>query len=304
MDRVMNSHTDVDDKAACRGCITHELMKEGLGLGNFHCFVLNTEIECLLLHCLLKTTNNGLKRFMTKNWLFESLIKLCVSSQSNLVPLREGCNRVHYSNHKQRMNVFNQCQTDSACHYLYQAMECYNYGIYSQTLRLAQLARKAIFSKHSVFTHRSWCVHDMYRKLGDDDLNIETAMKKGFVATVRYKNNIPELFIETFTCRNINHLPAATCALFLQYLSYKKLELHRQRDEALLKLNHVIKYDAKNYIDIIRLEISWQILGICKQMSGDNRAAFHCFHKALQCKTHLAKKAVFIRLGTLLAKYF
>ena len=304
MDRVMNSDTSVNDKAVCKGCIAQDLMKEGLGLGNLLCFSLNTEIQCFLLHCLMNTTNNGLKRFMTKHWLFESLIELCVSSQSNPVTLREGCNSVHYSKHKQRMNVFNQCHADSACHYLYQAMECYNFGIYSQTLQLAQLARKSIFSKHSVFTHRAGCVHDMYRKLGNDDLTIDTAMKKSFVDLVRYKNNIPELFIEAFTCRNLNHLPAATCALFLQYLSYNKLELQPQRDEALLKLYHVIKYDAKNYIDIIRLDISWQILGICQQMSGDNRAAYHSFLKALQYKTQLAKKAVFIRLGTLLAKYF
>ena len=196
------------------------------------------------------------------------------------------------------MNVFNQCRTDSACHYLHQAMECYNLGKYSQTLKLTQLARKAIFSPHSVFDH------DLHIGVGRKELSIETLMKKHSVGKVDYDNNIPELWIETFICRYLDYLPAATCALFLQYLSYNKLGFQRQRDEALFKLSHVIQHDAINYITSLRLDISWQILGICQQMSGDNRAAFHSYRMALHTKAYLTHKAVFIRLGTLLAKYF
>ena len=304
MNRIMNNGLNAAREAVCRGCIAKNLIMEGSHLGNTVCFTLNENIVCILLHCAMDTTNNSLKRFMIKNSLLESLSRLCLSRsfRSHLVPVREGCNKVHYKNHKQRMNVFNQCRRDSACHYMYQAIECYNLGRYRLTLRLAQLAGKAIFSQHSVLWYSE--IHDMFKKGGRDELSIETFMKKQFVDVVIYDNNIPELYIEASTCSLLCCLPAATCALFLQYLCYNKLGLQNQRDEALAMLSHVIQYDASNYIESIRLDISWQILGICQQMSGDNQGACHSYHTALHYKRALTDKAVFIRLGTLLATLF
>ena len=297
MTDVMNRNINHAEKAVCKGCIAMDLIKEGLAVRHIFCFKLNKKIQCLLLHRLMNTTNNSLKRFMIKTCFSESLIQICrcQSSQSNLVPIRDGCNKVHYKNHKQRMNVFNQCRTDSACHYLYQAMECYSFGKYRQTIRLAQQAREVIFSQNSVITH--WDINELDRKMGNEELSIQTIMEKFAIGIVRYDNNIPELFIEAFTCRENHSLPAAICALFLQYLSYNKFGLQRQRDEALLKLSRVIYHNDND-------EISWQILGICQQMSGDIQTACHSYRMALHHKEILTDKAVFIRLGTLLAKYF
>ena len=65
MTSVMNSNTDVVEKV-CKGCIVQDLIHQGSAIQRTVCFHLNREILCHLLHCLMNTTNNSLKRFMIK----------------------------------------------------------------------------------------------------------------------------------------------------------------------------------------------------------------------------------------------
>ena len=301
----------VQRKSWCRECVIQTIIGEETNSFPLVsvCFLNDNEQMCLQLHRFTQTTNSSLERFLIGSWLNRSLTMLCTSPSSQN-STRDRCNKSYYKHHKQRMRILNRCHTGSACHRLHQATECYNVGKYSQTLTLAQRAEEAIFSQDSMY-----CIpHDRCSEI-NEDFPIETMMKKSYLSLICYPI-IPEFYIETFHFRRkisaIAHdLPPAICALFLQYLYYNKQGHSQKRDESLCKLSHLIQHADGHHVTDNNIYTAWQVLGICQQMSGDNQAAFHSYRMALYSydkeypkgfDSH--KTATYIRLGTMLAKYF
>ena len=104
--------------------------------------------------------------------------------------------------------------------------------------------------------------------------------------------------------KGILAIPALVSAFFLQYICHNKLCDYNERDRTLYELSISIQYDEGHHIREYDLPLSWQVLGICQQISGDDQAACRSFVKALRKKRHCCKKATLIRLGIIFVKYF
>ena len=73
-----------------------------------------------------------------------------------------------------------------------------------------------------------------------------------------------------------------TCALFLQILCCDKLGLNSESDETLQELRHLIQRNhSQDVIHGPKSVISWQILGICQQIKGNDQSACHSYLMAL-----------------------
>ena len=266
---------------------------------------------CIKLHHLMLSADDCLERFITKHWLHFCLTKLCISRES-ATTTSEADNKSNYKSHMQKMKALKQCRTDSVCHCLYQAMVCYNFEIYNQSLKLIELAKEAIFSENSMyFVNMS---KTKFREEGYADHPVANVMRRSLIDNVHVLNHesIPEFFIESQDVfgfqTSITYLsypvPPLISALFLQYLCYNRLGHQDKCNEALDELFCRIKYYDGLHFAQQSLPISWQILGICQQIHGNDEAACRSYLRALRYEWNLQKDTTCIRLLTVLAKYF
>ena len=120
---------------------------------------------------------------------------------------------------------------------------------------------------------------------------------------------ISEFYIETRT-KTVNTItlqleaPPKVFIPFLEYLCLRKLGHAFWRKQILLKLSSTIKYDNGHHIPDFLRSISWELLGICQQLEGDNREACHSYLMALRQEFSPYQRATCIRLCTILATYF
>ena len=307
MIRVLQERALIVEKPVCKARIACTAIREVMKSCPVFAMSLGSKDNlCLLLHHCLYAANNSLEQFLTRNWLYESLTQLCMSRSSKAL-CHEESNQKHYKNQMRSMRVLDRCRGDSVCHYLYQAISCYNIEKYDHTLKLVQKAKEAIFKQGSICMISEISI-DQYRNAGGNDLPIETVMRNFVVGELRH-HNIPELFIEAQCSKHLGYtkiprVPPAICALFLQYLCHGKLGQRQRRDDALYELFLITQYDNNHLYDEHVYSTSLQILGICQQMSGDNRSAFHSYLQALRNTPSCCKLSTCIRLGIILAKYF
>ena len=259
---------------------------------------------------LLRTEFSGLTRFLTSNLLQKLLVLVSTLGAYNYSASVHGrSNKLHYKDHRQRMNVLNRCQTDSVCHYLYKAILSYANKNYSQSVRLAQRAKDVTLTIDSVYT---WAIsEDDLRVAGVEYLPINTVLKNHCTEYVRIIGHqcIPKLYIE---CHDnvadpssvITNVPPLVLANFLQYLCYTELENVRKREETLSELCLIVQHDNGLHIPKTLLPRSWNMLGICQQMSGDDQSACRSYLTALRLSCVCRKRSLCIRLGTILVKYF
>ena len=291
----------VNIKSWCRECVLLTIVKEETNANPGHsvCFLGKTEDMCLHLHL---TTDNSLEQFLKRQWLKELLTELCFT-EFGQYSNHDRCNKSYYKHHNNRMRILKRCRTGLACYRLHQATECYNVGKYSLTLTLARRAEEAIISQGPMYR----IPHDRFSKIGDD-FPIETMMRKSFLGLMPHPD-IPESYIEIFF-RKLSSMPVScppdVYALFLQYLYYNKQEQWQKCDECRYKMYQLLQHaDQHQHLQIeVCCYTTWQVLGICHQMSGDNQAAFHSYRMAIPHESDSHRDATYVRLGTILAKYF
>ena len=274
----------------------------------------NQDTACIHLQRFISHTDCSLKRFIAGIWLYQSLTTYCITypnqSQRQLTQLR--CNKMHYKRFVKRMNMLDRCRTDAICHNLYKAMLCYNHGKYSQCLELVQ--HSVDFISHGHYMYRWALSEDRYRKLGGGSVPIATIMRKYLLDSVRFAKDqyIEELTIEIYG-RNLHFassdipipFPPLIFAFFLKFLSYHKLGLRDERDEVLFEFRSVVRHDEGHHISHPLRAISWQTLGICHHITGDNWRAckYYIMAKQQDVERNL-EMAPCIRLGTILGSYF
>ena len=211
------------------------------------------------------------------------------------------------------MYIVERCRIDSVTHFLYQAMLCYKYERYNHALRLVQQSKEKISDPVSIYWYNR--NEKQTRDANLDNLPIETALRRHFLDGIRIKRDekyIPELWFEVHvreTNANAAYVVMSplVCAFFLQFLCHRKLGQPREADDALYELTLLLKYDEGQHISFDHQSpTSWQILGICQQMKGDDRAACRSYMTAQHQPGGdiLIKDATSIRLGTMLLKYF
>ena len=218
------------------------------------------------------------------------------------------CNKSKYRGHTERMNVLQKCRTDSITHNLYNALLSHNNGKYTQALKLVQRVKEKIFAPYS--TYRYDLNVDKYREAGGDYLPIETMMRRHIMRSIWIWNDqcIPELYIEKFNIASFKHItfqiPSLVCAFFLQYLCQRKLGCLQEADEALYELSLLVHHDDGHHIYHDNQATAWDMLGVCQQMRGDDRAALKSYTVTIRQKDGFYKKAACTRIGTMLVKYF
>ena len=209
------------------------------------------------------------------------------------------------------MNIVDRCRIDSVTHLLYKAMLCYKYERYNCALRLVQQSKEKISDPDAIYWYNR--TEKQTRDANLDNLPLKTALRRHFLDRIRIKKNeqyIPEMWFEVqLRERNVKGLviliTPLVCAFFMQYLCHRKLGHRREADGALYELSLLVKLDEGQHIEFDQSAVSWQILGICQQMRGDDQAACRSYMTA----QHLSggdvfKDATCIRLGAMLLKYF
>ena len=289
--------------------IANQIIKEcyqRFELYTFEHFISRTGIQSILMYLFANVTSSH-ERFLLKNWLHQCLIDYSLSQPDSSVG--SGCNSSRYSDFIKKMNILRRSRTDSVTYLLYQTMLCYNNARYTRALRFVQQSKEKISDPRSIHCHNA--KDHKLRKAGLDHLPIETVLKRHVLEQIKIDDdkNIPELYFE----RRISHvqnkgrviIPPLAFAFFLQYLCQRKLGHLRQADDTLYELSLLVQHDDGHHIGIRFLAISWQILGVCQQMSGDDRTACRSFMTAQQqIAKELLKFATSVRLGMILVKYF
>ena len=267
-------------------------------------------MKCLLLNQFANTSNNNLERFILRIWFRNALTPMCMADSNNS-SVKGRCNRTHYRSLIRRLTVMQRFAVDSVTHILYQAMVCYNAGKYTQALRLVQFSKEKISAPETMYIGEQ-LTEAQYRRAGGENLPIETVLRKYLLNNIIIEHDlyISELYVESHGLTTISSfiiiaIPPTVLACLMQFLCQRRLDCQRDADEAVYELSLFVEnqpYYAHRIDNALR-GISWQILGICQQMNGNDWAACRCYLTVLQ-ESDMMNMVACIRLGTILVKYF
>jgi hypothetical protein len=106
---------------------------------------------------------------------------------------------------------------------------------------------------------------------------------------ISFQNNIIMFFF----------IPPLVVLHMLEFLCYRHIDIMRAQ-AALNDLQFLVHHDQGLYVDVSLRDISWQILGICQQISGDLQAALYSYQQSLrQYPTHQIQSATLTRIQNL-----
>ncbi|XP_048767889.2 uncharacterized protein LOC125674694 [Ostrea edulis] len=77
------------------------------------------------------------------------------------------------------------------------------------------------------------------------------------------------------------HIPPLVVLHMLEFLCYRHIDTMRAQT-ALNDLQVLVHHDQGRYVDVDLRDISWQILGICQQISGNLQAALYSYQQSLE----------------------
>jgi hypothetical protein len=124
--------------------------------------------------------------------------------------------------------------------------------------------------------------------------NIELLYKIDYINELRteqlvsLQNYMPALFI-----------PPLVVLHMLEFLCYRHIDTMRAQT-ALTDLQVLVHHDQRRYVPMRLRDISWQILGICQQISGDLQAALYSYQQSLaQDPHHKIQRATLMRINEL-----
>lgn len=80
-------------------------------------------------------------------------------------------------------------------------------------------------------------------------------------------------------------IPLFVMLHFLEFLCYRHIDTTLSKT-ALDALQSIVHHDQGHYVHVIMRDISWQILGICQQMTGDLHAAIISYFQSLTQMNH------------------
>ena len=140
--------------------------------------------------------------------------------------------------------------------------------------------------------------------VGEQNLSIK--MRQIMTLIITLVNNIchiNELLPEQQSALQNNsfslHIPLFVVLHFVQFLCYRHIDTTLAQT-ALEELRILVQNDQGLYIDHLYRDISWEILGICQQMTGNLQAALHSFQYSLtQYPFHGIQSATQMRIHDL-----
>jgi hypothetical protein len=92
------------------------------------------------------------------------------------------------------------------------------------------------------------------------------------------------------------YIPPLVMIHMMEFLCYRHIDTMRAQ-RALTDLQVLVHHDQGQYVDVGLRDISWQILGICQQISGDLQAALYSYQQSLtQHPYHKIQSATLMRI--------
>ena len=193
---------------------------------------------------------------------------------------------------------------DATRHLLYVALYHYRRGMYGDATVLLQEAKKQLQHPQLIYV---WSRDvEKYRAAGGEHKPFTQMMKEIVAWPVQLKTDvtIPELALEHQAADNhsVDYLivPPLVFANFMCFLSYQQMERVQEAGSMLQELSILIQHDDRYHISKRDKAISWQILGICQEMSGDHQGAYQSYCNVLQQEWCQIRQASLIRIKNLI----
>ena len=233
-----------------------------------------------------------------RNYLVQNLsIATCIGS---LVTVNEASDRSRQSSMSAMPKI------DATRHLLYTALYHYRRGMYSDAICLLQEAKVKLQHPHLMYT---WALNiEKYRAAGGEHKPFTQMMKEIVAWAVLLETGvtIPELTLEHQAAANhsTDHTPVPPLVFtnFVYILCYYHMGIVRDAQSMLQELSILVQYDNGYHISKRDCAISWQILGICQEMSGDHQGAYRSYCHAMKQKWCPIKSASCMRISVLIHK--
>ena len=238
---------------------------------------------------LISTNNTDLEQSILQIWKNYICQILAVLSSN--------ADRLEDNEHNQntRKCEIEMPEIDVTSRLLYKALIYYRRGDYPTAIPLLLEAKVKLQHPHLLYP---WYVHvAKYRAAGGEHKPFTQMMKEIVAWPVNLNTNItiPELSLEHHAAANHSTdkllIPPLVMTNFLSFLSYHYMQKIQESRSALQELTMLVHYDDGYHINDKDKAISWQVLGICQQMSDDRQGAYQSYNNALQqtwCQVGLA----------------
>ena len=200
-------------------------------------------------------------------------------------------------------SIKSNMQVDATRHLLYAALFHYNCYLYKATLRLIDEAELKLKKPELLYP---WYINvDNYRDAGGDREPFEQMMKEIVAWPVVIKQNIsitelnPEHYSAKLVATDHIVIPPLVLAHFLSFLCHYNMQNFQMATSVLHDLHILLPYDDGYNIHESCQAISWQILGICQEKSGDYHRAYQSYSNCLQQKWCPINLASILRIKNL-----
>ena len=192
---------------------------------------------------------------------------------------------------------------DVSRHLLYTALRHYRSGHFHTAICVLRESKMKLQHPHLLYTSSGDV--EKYRAAGGEHKPFTQMMKEIVAWPIELETCItmPELSLEHNAAANhsmdILSMPPLVLTNFLLFLCYFHIQNWHDGRLALQDLAALVQYDDGYHIDSTEKAISWQVLGICQQMSGDRQEAYQSYTNALQQKWCEVGLATLARIQTL-----
>ena len=248
---------------------------------------------------LISKNNTDLERSILQIWKNYICQTLAVLSSS--------LNRLEDNEHNQceRVCEIEMPEFDVTSHLLYTALCYYRRGDYRSVIPLLLEAKMKL--QHPLLIYQWYPSLVKYRAAGGEHKPFTEIMKEIVAWPIQLNTviTIPELLIEHEAAANLSTdyiiMPPLVLTNFMTFLCYHHMQRSQESRSALQELIMLVHYDDNNHIYVRDRAISWQVLGICQQMSGDRQTAYQSYNNALQQKWCPFGLASLVRIRNLLS---
>ena len=236
--------------------------------------------------------------WLWRNYLLQNLsIATCTGVS---VTVNEATDRNRPSN-IQMMPV-----VDATRHLLYTALYHYRRGMYNDALSLLQEAKVKLQHPHLMYIWRLSI--EKYRAAGGEHKPFTQMMKEIVAWYVELETGMtkPELTLEHRAAAShstdLIPIPPLVYINFMCFLCYQHMGMVQEAQSMLQELLILIQYDDDYHIPVHGRAISWQMLGICQEMSGDYQGAYKSYWNALHQKWCPIQYASLMRMSLCIHK--
>ncbi|KAK3085612.1 hypothetical protein FSP39_006085 [Pinctada imbricata] len=252
---------------------------------------INTETE--LMMCTVKLRVNCLLQMYAESLLLSSKL-----------PWHLTKNRKKYLTLKGAYRMQVRSKTYLFINYLNYAKCTYMSGNYHKTIDILHYIKRRLQSQPYMY---EWSLDDdIIMATRQHGMTYDALIKSFLVSYVEMDiyTSIDELQLECHaqgkhTGVDDLYIPPLVFINFLLILCYTRIGDSHRRFDILEDLLILFYHDNEHHIHISDKAISWEILGICQQICGDNQAAFQSYINALDEKFNYFKEATKVRINSL-----